>query len=156
MKCMLVSSNEPVLNLESWIYSWILFIQQYRAYLNDEANSNKCHLAKTCDKGVYNMSHYLSNVKSPQIRSVIAKYRLDVNNTLDSKYRSFRCKNITSNLCRFCNVRQSVKHILLKCSFRNLDRKREVLFENYKKYGGGDFIFLSEDAKLRELFKCKA
>ncbi len=59
-----------------------------------------------CDKGVYNMGHYLSNVKSPQIRSIIAKYRLDVNNTLDSKYTSFRCKIITSNLCRFCNVRQ--------------------------------------------------
>ncbi len=60
----------------------VVFIQQYRAYLNGEANSEKCHLAKTCDKGVYNMSHYLSNVKSPQIRSIIAKYRLDVNNTL--------------------------------------------------------------------------
>ncbi len=75
-----------------------VFIQQYRAYLNDEANSDKCFLAKMYDKGVYNMSHYLLNVKSPQIRSIIAKYRLDVN-TLDSKYRSFRCKNITSNLC---------------------------------------------------------
>ncbi len=99
---------------------------------NDEANYDKCHLAQTCDKGVYNMSHYLSNVKSFQIRSIIAKYRLDVNNTLDSKYRSFRCKNITSNLCRFCKVRQSVKLILLECCFRNLERKREVFFENYK------------------------
>ncbi len=59
-------------------------------------------------------------------------------------------KNITRNLCRFCNVRQSVKHILLECSFRNLERKREVFFENYKKYTG-DFIFLGEDAKLREV-----
>ncbi len=105
-----------------------MFIQQYRAYLNDELNSDKCLLAKMCDKGVYNMSHYLSNVKSPQIRSIIAKYRLDVTNTLESKYRSFRCKNITSNLCRFCNIRQSVKHILLECSFRNLERKREGVF----------------------------
>ncbi len=52
-----------------------MFIQQYRAYLNDEASTNKCLLAKMCDKGVYNMSHYLSNVKSLQIRSIIAKYR---------------------------------------------------------------------------------
>ncbi len=52
-----------------------VFIQQYRAYLNDEANAYKCHLAKTCDKRVYYMSHYLSNVKSPQIKSIIAKYR---------------------------------------------------------------------------------
>ncbi len=131
-----------------------VFFQQYRAYLNDEANSNKCFLAKMCDKGVYNMSHYLLNVKSPQIRGIIAKYRLDVNNTLDSKYRSFRCKNISSNLCRFCNVRQSVKHILLECSFRNLEIKREVFFENYKKCTG-DFIFLSEDAKLKELLNVK-
>ncbi len=57
---------------------------------------------KTCNKGVYNMSHYLTNVKSPQMRSIIAKYRLDVNNTLDSKYKRFRCKHIASNLCRFC------------------------------------------------------
>ncbi len=28
-----------------------MFIQQYRAYLNDKANSDKCHLAKMCDKG---------------------------------------------------------------------------------------------------------
>ncbi len=57
-------------------------------------------------------------------------------------------------LCIFCNVRQSVKHILLECSFRNLERKREVFFENYKKYTG-DFIFLSEDAKLWELLNVK-
>ncbi len=57
-----------------------------------EANSDKCHLVKTFDKMVYNMSHYLSNVTSPQIRSIIAKYRLDVNNTHDSKYSSFRYK----------------------------------------------------------------
>ncbi len=111
-------------------------------------------LAKTCDKGVYNMSYYLLNVRSPQIRSIIAKYRLDLNNTLNSKYRRFRCKHIISNSCRFCNVRQSVKHILLECSFRILKRKREVFFENYKCYTG-DFIFLSEDAKLRELLNVK-
>ncbi len=131
-----------------------MFIQQYRAYLNDEANSDKCHLAKTCDKGVYNISQYLWNVKSPQIRSIIAKYRLDVNNTLDSKYRSFRCKNINSNLCRFCNVRQSVKHIQLECSFRNLERKREEFSENYKK-NASDFIFPSENDKLREVLNVK-
>ncbi len=78
-----------------------------------------------------------------QIRSII-----------DSKYRSFKCKNIASNLCRFCNIRQSVKQILLECSFRNLDRKGEVFFENYKKYAV-DFIFRSEDAKLRELLNVK-
>ncbi len=88
-----------------------VFIQQYRAYLVIlEANSNKCHLAKPCDKGVYNMSHYLSNVKSPQIRSIISNYTLDVNNAQehahDSKDRSFRFINIASNLCRFCNVRR--------------------------------------------------
>ncbi len=63
-------------------------------------------------------------------------------------------KQLTSNLCRFCNVRQSVKLILLECSFRNLERKREVFFENYKKYTG-DFLFLSEDAKLWELLNVK-
>ncbi len=121
-----------------------MFIQQYRAYLNDEANSDKCHLAKTCDKAVYNMNHYLSNVKSPQIRSIIVKYRLDVNNTLDSKYRSFRCTNIASNLCRFCNVRQSVKHILLECSFRNLERKREI----FLKMLNGMQVTLSSKVKM--------
>ncbi len=131
-----------------------VFIQQYRVYLNDEANSHKCHLAKTCDKGVYNLSHYLSNIKSPQIRSIIAKYRLDVNNKLNSKCRSFRCKNIPNNLCRFYNVRQHVKHVKLECSFRNLERKREVFFDNYKKRAG-EFIFQSEDAKLREILKGK-
>ncbi len=32
-----------------------VFIQQYRAYLKDESNSDKCLLAKMCDKGVYNV-----------------------------------------------------------------------------------------------------
>ncbi len=84
--------------------------------------------------------------------SIIAKYRLDVNNTLDSKYRSFRCKTIASNLYRFCNVRQSVKHILFECSFRNLEKKREVFFENYKKYSG-DF-YLSFNVKMPSLECC--
>ncbi len=44
-----------------------LTIQQYRAYLNDEASSDKCLVTKLCDKGVYNMSHYLLKVRSPQI-----------------------------------------------------------------------------------------
>ncbi len=39
---------------------------------------------------------------------------------------------------------------MLEYSFRYIERKREVFFENYKKYTG-DFIFLSEYAKLREL-----
>ncbi len=52
------------------------------------------------------------------------------------------------------NIVSFVKHILLECSFRNVERKREVFFENYKKYAG-DFIFLSEDAKLRELVNVK-
>ncbi len=42
----------------------------------------------------------------------------------------------------------------MECSFRNLERKREVFFEIYNKYAG-DFIFQSEDAKLRELLNVK-
>ncbi len=49
---------------------------------------------------------------------------------------------------------ESVKHIQLECSFRNLERKRELFFEKYKKYTG-NFILLSEDAKLRELLNVK-
>ncbi len=75
----------------------------------------------------------------------------NVNNTFNSKYRSFRCKNIASKLCRFCNVRQSVKNILLECSLR----KEEVFFENLKKYAG-NFIFQNKDAKLRELLNVKS
>ncbi len=48
-------------------YKMDLTIQQYRAYLNDEASSDKCLVTKLCDKGVYNMSPYLLKVRSPQI-----------------------------------------------------------------------------------------
>ncbi len=70
-----------------------------------------------------------------------------MNNTYVRKYRSVRCKTIASNLCRFYNVKQSVRHIFLECCFRNLEMKREVFLENYKKYAG-DFVLQQEDAKL--------
>ncbi len=63
-------------------------------------------------------------------------------------------KILSANSCRFCNVRQSVRHILLECSFRNLERMREVFIANYKKHAC-DFVFQSEYAKLRELLNVK-
>ncbi len=44
--------------------------------------SEKCHLAKSYDKWVCKMSHYLSNVKSLLIGSIIAKNRLDVSGVI--------------------------------------------------------------------------
>ncbi len=81
------------------------------------------------------VSYYLSNVRSPQIRSIIAKYRLDVNNTyMITNSEVSDVKILPATYVDFIIVRQSVKHILLECSFRNLERKREVFCENYKKY----------------------
>ena len=62
------------------------------------------------------------------IRSIITRYRLDVNNTCDSKHRSFRCKNIKSNTCKICNEPQNVEHVLLK-----LLEKRKIFIERYSK-----------------------
>ncbi len=59
--------HNTILEKLSWmpdVTSMFFIIQQYRCYLN-EANSDKCLLAKMCDIGVYNMSHYLLNVVTP-------------------------------------------------------------------------------------------
>ena len=42
---------------------------------------------------------YINNIKSPDMRSILTKLRIDMNCTADSRYRSFRRKNVDSGAC---------------------------------------------------------
>ncbi len=53
--------------------------------------------------------------------SIITKLRIDMNCTLDSKNRSFRYRNVTTNECTHCKEVQSVEHLLLHCKHPDID-----------------------------------
>ena len=82
-----------------------MFIQKYDAYVKSN---------------VYKKQSYLSKIESPEIRSTFSKLRLDVNATLDCKYRSFRFKNVPDKNCQSCNSLQSVTHLLLHCQHQTI------------------------------------
>ncbi len=79
-----------------------LYIQHYRESVISNAAFGKTTILEICGRGVsnYEMCPYVTNVADPQIRSYIAKLRIDCNKLADSKYRSFRfnIKSMTSVL----------------------------------------------------------
>ncbi len=122
-----------------------IHFQKYHEYLCDTENMQKCKVAKMCrpDKYVYN--EYLDNVRDPLIRSYITKLRIDANNTLDCKKRSFRFRTVVNDSCDRCNVCDNVQHRLLHCI--KLSRPREKLENELNKYLKG-FNRLSDSGKM--------
>ena len=82
-----------------------LFIQKYDEYVSLQSNKDKCHIANLCKSEIYKKQQYLSEIDSPQNRSIFSKLRLDVNSTLDCRSRSFRFKNTIDNKCPSCNLK---------------------------------------------------
>jgi len=129
-----------------------IFIQKYNEYIHDEKNNDKCKIVKKCVTNVqYKAAKYLDKIKSPSVRSVFTKFRLDINNTQDCKNRSFRYKHIASNLCINCNEAQDVYHILFKCKINVIDKNRKIFYERYSKYVK-DFSSKQEADQLKEIF----
>lgn len=106
-------------------------VQRYHAYINDDDNYEKCEISRVCINGDYKMKNYLQCIKSPEIKSIFSRLRLDANMTKDCKYRSFRFKNVTDKSCDLCKVPQSVIHCLFECKQKNIEESRNMFMEKY-------------------------
>jgi hypothetical protein len=129
-----------------------MYIQKYRAYLNEYENSNKCMISNICANmdECYGKKDYLNIVKSPEIRSIVSKYRLDVNNTCECKFRSFRFKNVINETCNYCNEKEDVLHNLFMCNKPNILSIRSQFYSDYSKYSPL-FIEKSVMSKAKEI-----
>ena len=95
-------------------------------YVQDDANLDRCQVIKRCQKLPYSMKEYLNCVRSPHVRSILTKLRLDTNCTLDSQSRSYRGKKPIDTECKTCKTTQSVQHILFECKMTELCNVRNV------------------------------
>ena len=80
---------------------------------------------------MYEQREYLSNIKSPEIRSIFTKFRLDTNCTLGSLRRSFRNNKITNSTC-ICG--EEVKHVLFNCKNKEIISICEHFEDRYCRY----------------------
>ena len=77
---------------------------------------------------------YLSNIKSPEIRSVYTKFRLDTHCTLGSLRRSFRSNKIMNSTCICSEGEQEVEHVLFNCKNKEIIPIRKHFEERYCRY----------------------
>ncbi len=108
-----------------------LYIQQVNEYATcaNANNNDKCKILSLCTtyNGKYHKQKYLSEIESPEIRSIITKVRIDINCTWDSNKRSFRYRNVATNECNYCKEVKSVEHLLLYCKHPDIVENRKVL-----------------------------
>ena len=134
-----------------------MYLQKYNEYITSGENVEKCHVNNLCiNTSEYKMKGYLETVRCPTVRTSITKYRIDANNTLDCKLRSFRFKSICSNICERCLVRDDVKHKLLYCY--KTDSARNIFLNSMSSYVK-NFNQCSDKEKIHQILnvspKCK-
>ena len=131
-----------------------IHIQKYNEYLGNGANKEKCYIINNCVKNQsYMLRKYLHRVLSPDIRSTFTKLRVDMNNTLDCKNRSFRYRNVTENNCSKCGVIQNVEHVLLHCKSTEMIKNRSIFESKYSKIAD-KYIEASPREKIKEILSC--
>ena len=112
-----VGGHSPVGQKRSLITQRLCDIsfQKYTEYLDQESHPEKCKIVRISQGLMYEQKEYLSNIKSPKIRSIFTKFRIDTNCTLGNLLRSFRNSKITNNTCVCGEGEQEVEHVLFNC-----------------------------------------
>jgi hypothetical protein len=131
-----------------------MYLQKYHNYMFTKENSSKCNISKICVEDEYKPRKYLQLIKSPSVRANITKLRIDCNNTLDCKFRSFRYRSTVSDICTECGECDTVSHMLLRCNKRDISKARKLFFESYLQYVK-DFNTLSEEQQIRQILCVK-
>ena len=80
---------------------------------------------------MYKQREYLRNIKSPKIRSIFTKFKLDTNCTLGSLPRSFRNNKIMKSTCICGEGKQEVEHVLFSCKNKEIIPIRKYFEEKY-------------------------
>ncbi len=127
------------------------YIQNYDTYINEDNidNLEKCRVIRTCNMGrEYKQCEYLNKIESPRVRNIFTRLRIDCNNLNDCRFRSYRFKNQSTNVCTFCPGEiDNVTHLLLHCRHPNIVNERNTFYRKYSEYFD-NFVTLSDDEKL--------
>ena len=108
-------------------------IQVCSEYTTNLSNQEKCKVIKCCYGELYMQREYLNNIKSPDMRTILTKLRIDTNCTAESRYRSFRRRFFESgvHVCPCGSEKQSVEHVLFECGNINLCKARRKFEEGF-------------------------
>ncbi len=145
-----ISSNQLYMSLKRRLHD------QYMQTWFDTISKHSIHVELKYMKSIYGRSPYLSIIKSPNIRSVFTKLRIN-NSILKSSCRN---KIESELICPACNkcVIESTKHFLLECSryanIRNVFHdKLKVLVRNYNYLSITDKMIIILDLNVEKLTK---
>ncbi len=126
-------------------------MQCYYEYISSNTNEDKCKITRVCAvDSLCKVKEYLEKIKAPEIRSVFTKFRIDINNIMDCKNRSFRYKHVTSSLCSNCNETQHVYHVMFACNMDTIYKHRQNFEDIYSRYVK-DFTRRCNQDKLKEI-----
>ena len=107
-----------------------MHFQHFHNLRTDDVNHNKCTITNTCIQHTYGVNAYLYQINSPKIRTIFTKLRKDSNSICDSRYRSYRGEKGENNLCPHCDIPHDVLHVLIRCDYPGVKKKRESLWCN--------------------------
>ncbi len=105
------------------------YIQYYTSYRRE--NIDKSDIVNLCVDDIYQRKNYLNVVKSPNVRSIITKLRIDANKLNECRFRHYRKKSETST-CTHCGTPETVKHRLLNCRKGDLVDTRDTLLKHLR------------------------
>ena len=104
--------------------------QYYTSYRKE--NVDKSTIVDICvDDYIYLRQGYLNRVKSPYVRSILTRLRIDANKLNECRFRHYRKKSETSS-CTHCGTPETVRHRLLNCNKGNLVGMRKTFLEQVK------------------------
>ena len=127
------------------------YLQKYNDYVK-QSNTDKSFVIEKCvENEMYNMRNYISIVRSPLVRNILTRLRIDCNKLQDSKFRHFRFKSTTSDMCPDCLMKDSVSHLLFHCQQQKIMSIRKGFYDWYYKENSAHFDLLPENQKIKFL-----
>ncbi len=81
----------------------------------------------------YSSKKYLHIVRSPYVRGIVTRLRIDANKLNECRFRHYRKKASTS-VCTHCGTQETVEHRLLSCTKGGLADLRESLMVHLRLY----------------------
>ena len=126
--------------------------QHYDGYIKNNRTTGKTYIVDVCKvKEKYERENYITNIKSPYVRNIITRLRIDCNDLPDSKLRSYKNIKCETDKCSLCeNTVDSVRHFLLHCRKERLLTIRNKFYAEYGAYVK-EFHNLTDEQKLAHI-----
>ena len=119
---------------------------QYEQLLTAKMRESNRLLLLSSLKENFHRSQYLDKIKSPDIRAIFTRLRIDMNNLNSCR---FRFRKVMSPDCPNCSQQvETVEHLLLQC--KTFDNLRDT-FTRKMAFKYPRFVQMSNDHKLKAI-----